>query len=248
MTRSDPNRQALSLTMDFRTSFQDIQSLRKELEAFLRDPENKRDYQPDLGLSIVNLHELNKIELRCAFTHKSNWSNEKLRAARSMRFMCALLAAIRKIALSTPGRGGEMRPTYTVMLSDREMADKMAKKAATAAAAATTVSTTTDQSLRPADAVLDVSGIQRGDDDGARTQQELEEEAKRAARAAKAEAEKQAEWEAMRAISKIPAVAPTRPTAAADAASSGVDLGVARRMSTGMRAKQSSGLGGFFHR
>ena len=232
--------------MDFRTSFKDIQALRKELEAFLRDPENKRDYQPDLGLSIVNLHELNKIELRCSFTHKSNWSNEKLRAARSMRFMCALLAAIRKIALSTPGRGGEMRPTYTVMLSDREMADKMAKKAA--AAAATTVSATTNQVSRPADAMLDVSGIQRGDEDGAKTQQELEEEAKRAAQAAKAEAEKQAEWDAMRAISKIPAVAPTRSAAAAEAASSGVDFGVSRRMSTGMRAKQSSGLGGFFHR
>src|SRR3569833_596780 len=139
VTRSRANRQSLSLFLAFKTTFQDLVVLRQELEAFLAAPENRRDYAPDLGLSIVNLHELNKMELRVAVTHRSNWSNEKLRAARSNRFYCALVAAIRKIPLEKPGgavsSGDEAKPVYTVQLTSDDAEARIAAAAATRKAA-----------------------------------------------------------------------------------------------------------------
>ena len=129
VTRSDANREALSIFVDFGTTFKDIQYLREELQSFLSNPANARDYQPALNLRIADIHEMDKLELRCSYVHKSNWSNEPLRAARSSKFMCALVAAIRKIPIARPGHtgsalGDEGKPSYTVMISDKEAASK----------------------------------------------------------------------------------------------------------------------------
>jgi small-conductance mechanosensitive channel len=129
ISRSGVNKQALTFSVDFRTSFKDIMFLRSELEAFLK--ENNRDYQPTLGLSVVNLHDLEKLELSVSFTHKSNWSNERLRASRSSKFMCALVAVTRKIPLykpnaSKPLLGEDGRPLYTVAITNAEAAAQVA--------------------------------------------------------------------------------------------------------------------------
>ncbi|KAK1976089.1 putative serine/threonine-protein kinase [Colletotrichum cereale] len=119
-SRSGINRQGVTLFVDFRTSFKDIVRLRALLEEFLAD--NARDYVPDsLVLNVTNLHELNKMELRLAFTHRNNWSDDRLRAQRSNRFHCALVAACRAIPLCKPGgltpKSGENgNPMYTVQL------------------------------------------------------------------------------------------------------------------------------------
>ena len=121
MTRSGVNREQRTIFVDFKTSFVDLMFLRTELEAFLKD--NARDYLPVLGLSIANLHELNKLELRVSVTHKSNWSEERLRATRSNKFMCALLATVRKIPLQNPTglrQGDEARPIYHVNIDSEE--------------------------------------------------------------------------------------------------------------------------------
>jgi ribosomal protein L18 len=60
-----------------------------------------------------------------SFTHKSNWSNERLRASRSSKFMCALVATARKIPLykpdaSRPLLGEDGRPLYTVAITNAE--------------------------------------------------------------------------------------------------------------------------------
>ncbi|KAK3988005.1 putative Mechanosensitive ion channel [Cladorrhinum sp. PSN332] len=125
VTRSGSNRQAVAFNIDVRTSFKDLQFLRSELESFLKHPDNKRDYLPNLALAISGIGELNKLEMRCIFTHRSNWSNEPLRAARSMKFMCALVAATRKIPLSRPDGqtiGLPFNPANYVMLSAEEAA------------------------------------------------------------------------------------------------------------------------------
>jgi small-conductance mechanosensitive channel len=129
ISRSGVNKQSLTFNVDFKTSFKDIMFLRSELEGFLK--ENHRDYQPTLGLSVISLHDLDKLELSVSFTHKSNWSNERLRASRSSKFMCALVAATRKIPLykpnaSKPVLGDDARPMYTVALSGAEAAAKAA--------------------------------------------------------------------------------------------------------------------------
>ncbi|KAK4228633.1 putative Mechanosensitive ion channel [Podospora fimiseda] len=125
VTRSGSNRQAVTFNIDVKTSFKDLQFLRSELETFLKHPDNKRDYLPNLALAISGLAELNKLEMRCIFTHRSNWSNEPLRAARSMKFMCALVAATRKIPLNRPDGqtlGFSSNPANYVMLSAEEAA------------------------------------------------------------------------------------------------------------------------------
>ncbi|KXX81514.1 Mechanosensitive ion channel protein 8 [Madurella mycetomatis] len=127
VTRSGANRQAVTMMIDINTSFKDLQFLRSELETFLRLPENRRDYLPNLAMGITSVNELNKLELRCIFTHRSNWSNEPLRAARSMKFMCALVATIRKIPLNRPDGatlGKEFNPAHYVMLSPEDAARK----------------------------------------------------------------------------------------------------------------------------
>ncbi|KAK4038541.1 Mechanosensitive ion channel protein 8 [Parachaetomium inaequale] len=127
VSRSGANRQAVAMTTDINTSFRDLQFLRGELEAFVKHPENKRDYMPTLALAITGVAELNKLELRCIFTHRSNWSSEPLRAARSMKFMCALVAAIRKVPLNRPDGatlGKAFNPAHYVMLSPDDAAKK----------------------------------------------------------------------------------------------------------------------------
>ncbi|EQB54017.1 mechanosensitive ion channel [Colletotrichum gloeosporioides Cg-14] len=120
-SRSGINRQGISMFVDFRTSFKDIIRLRTIMEEFLSN--NSRDFVPEsLGLNVVSLHELNKMELRLAFTHRNNWSDDKLRSQRSNRFHCALVAACRAIPLSKPGgmlpsAGENGNPMYTVQLN-----------------------------------------------------------------------------------------------------------------------------------
>ncbi|KAK6217117.1 hypothetical protein QIS74_07231 [Colletotrichum tabaci] len=132
-SRSGINRQGVSLFVDFKTGFKDIVRLRTILEEFLAN--NSRDYVPDsLGLNVVNLHELNKMELRLAFTHRNNWSDDKLRSQRSNRFHCALVAACRVIPLYKPGgmapKSGENgNPMYTVQLdATTELSDNIKKE------------------------------------------------------------------------------------------------------------------------
>ena len=101
VTRSGVNREETSIFVDFNTTFTDIQNLKYELQSFLRA--NPRDYYPECEVRVLSIFEMNKLELWCGFTHKSNWSNEELRAARSSKFMCALVVAIRRLSVPRPG-------------------------------------------------------------------------------------------------------------------------------------------------
>ncbi|KAJ6781882.1 hypothetical protein PWT90_08038 [Aphanocladium album] len=120
-SRSGINRQTVSILVDFRTSFEDLNKLRTTLEDFLTD--NPRDYVPgSLSLSVMSLHELNKMELALGFTHRNNWSDNKLRSQRSNKFYCALIASCRLIPLYHPGGllpspGQNGNPSYTVQLN-----------------------------------------------------------------------------------------------------------------------------------
>src|ERR1700726_1893216 len=132
VTRSGANKEARGIFIHFQTSFTNIMALRAEMEAFLK--ENSRDYQPTLGLSVSELSDLSRMELRVAFTHKHNWSNEPLRAKRSSKFMCALVAAIRRVGILKPGglpQGDEARPIYQVAMSPEEVARRAAERANT---------------------------------------------------------------------------------------------------------------------
>lgn len=131
-TRCGINRQSMVLLIDFRTSFKDINRLRTLLEDFIR--QHSSDYVPgSLALNITSLHELNKMELQLAFTHRNNWSDNKLRSQRSNNFHCALVAACRQIPLYHPGgllpqSGQNGNPTYTTTLNTAEVLENINKE------------------------------------------------------------------------------------------------------------------------
>ena len=146
VSRSKAMREQLFMYIAFDTSLEDVQLLKDEMQAFVRDKENSRDFQPDIDMEITGIAEMNKLELRVEIRHKvnpssprfqlmrltdvllqSNWANETIRAARRSKFMCALVLAIRKIPINPPGGadaplGSADKPTYSVAVSDAEAA------------------------------------------------------------------------------------------------------------------------------
>ena len=125
VTRSEAMREQLLIYVDFATSLEDVQLLRNEMQAFVTDKENSRDFQSDVEVEITGIAEMNKMELKVEIRHKSNWSNETVRAARRSKFMCALVLALRKIPINAPGGaaaalGSVDQPSYTVAISDAQ--------------------------------------------------------------------------------------------------------------------------------
>ncbi|KAK3315965.1 hypothetical protein B0H66DRAFT_478619 [Apodospora peruviana] len=232
VTRSGANRQAVSMMIDIRTTFKDLAFLRAELEAFLKHPDNKRDYLPNLATAIVGVHELNKLELRVIFTHKTNWSNEPLRAARSMKFMCALVAAVRKIPITRPDGGPlgqEGRPFYNIMMSNDEAEKKLSGLRAEQASSRIDATKESDLTIDVSDIQNGSTGTEKGDDEE-RVKAAMERAEKRRAEKAAKEAD---ELKAMAVLGKLP-VAPIKgPSRQPAGMSTGIDVGTAE---TGKRA------------
>lgn len=125
VTRSKAMREQVTLTADFGTSFGDVQLLKSEMQKFVSDKENCRDFQSDVDVEVIGLGEMNKLELRIEIHHKSNWSNETVRASRRSKFMCALVSAVRKVPIYGPGGGdaalGDVgKPSYSVSISHEQ--------------------------------------------------------------------------------------------------------------------------------
>lgn len=106
-TRANAMHERLTVPVSFDTTFAEIQALRDEMELFVRDKDNSRDFQPDVDIEVVGVGDLDKLELRVDIRHKSNWSNETVRAARRSKFMCALVLAMRKVPIRAPGAAAE---------------------------------------------------------------------------------------------------------------------------------------------
>lgn len=125
VTRSKAMKEVIDLNVSFDTSFEDIELLRQEMENFVRHPDNSRDFQPDLVIGVGGVNDLDKLTLKVAMKHKSNWHNDAVRATRRSKFMCALALAVKKVPINGPGGGGEAlggptNPTYSVSVSDQE--------------------------------------------------------------------------------------------------------------------------------
>jgi len=78
--RSQTMSEVVQLSVDFGTSFSQIQKLRKEMQTFVRS--NSRDYSSDLEVEIMDAKGLDKLLLQIAIKHKGNWQNDALRAHR----------------------------------------------------------------------------------------------------------------------------------------------------------------------
>lgn len=139
VSRSGAMKEQLMVNIDFTTSLEDIELLRTELQNFVLDKENSRDFQPEVLVEVTGLAEMNKMELKVEIRHKSNWHNETLRAARRSKFMCALVLALRKVPINPPGGadaalGSANQPSWSVAISPEDA--KGARKAFQDAAAA----------------------------------------------------------------------------------------------------------------
>lgn len=104
LTRADVMHEQLTISVNFDTTFTDIRSLREEMETFVRNKENCRDFQPDVDIEVLGVgDDTDRLQLRVDIRHKSNWSNETVRASRRSKFMCALVLAMRKLHIRGPG-------------------------------------------------------------------------------------------------------------------------------------------------
>lgn len=125
ISRSRAMSEQFTLAISAGTSFDEIEGVTKELKEFVLKDENRRDYHPDVGVQVLNVGDMSKLELKINLGYKSNWSNGHLRVARRSKFMCALLATLRKVNIHAPGGGDAMvgeasRPAYLVVVSDDE--------------------------------------------------------------------------------------------------------------------------------
>ncbi|KAI9758889.1 MAG: hypothetical protein M4579_002773, partial [Chaenotheca gracillima] len=123
VSRSRAMRERMTLFISFGTTLEDIQALKNEMQKFVLDKENSRDFQSDVDVEVTGIAEMNKLELRVEIKHKSNWSNETLRAQRRSKFMCALVLALRKVPIYGPGGGDaalgdRANPSYSVAIND----------------------------------------------------------------------------------------------------------------------------------
>ncbi|KAJ2994269.1 hypothetical protein NUW58_g1599 [Xylaria curta] len=127
VTRSKAMKEVIDVNVSFDTSFEDIELLRVEIENFVRSPDNSRDFQPDFSIGIGGVGDLDKLNLKIAIKHKSNWHNDAVRATRRSKFICALALALKKVPINAPGGGSEAlggptNPSYSVSVTDAEAA------------------------------------------------------------------------------------------------------------------------------
>lgn len=125
VSRSQAQTEQITIDVSFDTSFDDVQLLKNELNKFVTDRENSRDFQPEVEVEVLGTSDLSKMQLKVEIRHKTNWANETLRAARRSKFMCALIAALRAVPVYAPGgdadaAGSAANPNYSVAISDSE--------------------------------------------------------------------------------------------------------------------------------
>ena len=123
LSRSRAMQDRISFQVFPTTSMRDLELLRVELEKFVTDPDNSRDFKPDIYVDLISLGNLSSLELRIIIKHKSNFSNGPLYAYRRSKFNCALLSALRRIPIegpagSFPAQGSLQAPNYAVMISE----------------------------------------------------------------------------------------------------------------------------------
>lgn len=130
ITRSKELKEHISVNVCADTSFDDLETLRSQLAAFV--VEHKRDFLANVDLQLTSVSDLKQLELHIEYEHKGNSASDQTRAQRRSKFTCGLLSAMRRVPIAGPGGGGpgsgsKESPTYTVTISDEE--SKAAKAA-----------------------------------------------------------------------------------------------------------------------
>jgi small-conductance mechanosensitive channel len=70
ISRSKAMREQLLMYISFDTTLEDIQLLKNEIQKFVLDKENSRDFQADVDVEVTGIAEMNKMELKVEIKHK----------------------------------------------------------------------------------------------------------------------------------------------------------------------------------
>lgn len=70
VSRSKAMREQLFLYISFDTTLEDIQLLKNEMQSFVLDKENCRDFQPDIDVEVTGIASMDKMELKVEIKHK----------------------------------------------------------------------------------------------------------------------------------------------------------------------------------
>ncbi|KAG9563621.1 hypothetical protein KCU71_g6667, partial [Aureobasidium melanogenum] len=133
ISRSKPMKESYDFAISAKTKFPAIENLKTELQAFVLAPENRRDFQPAIDVELISVGNLKELKLRVKICQKSNFANDSLYSRRRTKFMCALLSALRKHDIKSPGGGGPPpvgsweNPGYSVAVTDIEAQEARAK-------------------------------------------------------------------------------------------------------------------------
>nr|POF26075.1 putative mscs family protein [Quercus suber] len=98
--RSGGLAEAVSITIKFGTTLDQIDGLRTKLLEFVKA--EKREYQGNILTELRDIVEVHSMNLNVVFFYKSNWQNEGLRLARRNKFICAMMVSMQELGIEGP--------------------------------------------------------------------------------------------------------------------------------------------------
>ncbi|KAL9085779.1 MAG: hypothetical protein Q9165_007411 [Trypethelium subeluteriae] len=98
--RSGGLAEAVTITIKFGTTLEQIEQLRLRLLEFVKS--EKREFQSNILTELRDITEVHSLELNVIFFYKSNWQNEGLRLARRNKFICALMVTMQDLHIEGP--------------------------------------------------------------------------------------------------------------------------------------------------
>lgn len=114
--RSGGLAEAVSITIKFGTTLEQIDGLRTKLLEFVKS--EKREYQGNILTELRDIVEVHSMNLNVVFFYKSNWQNEGLRLARRNKFICAMMVTMQELGIEGPYmRFPGMRESFPMYLS-----------------------------------------------------------------------------------------------------------------------------------
>ncbi|EMC93196.1 hypothetical protein BAUCODRAFT_36865 [Baudoinia panamericana UAMH 10762] len=115
--RSGGLAEAVSITIKFGTTLEQIDGLRTKLLDFVKA--EKREYQGNILTELRDLVEVHSMNMNVVFFYKSNWQNEGLRLARRNKFICAMMVAMQELGIEGPNmRFAGQKQSFPVYLQN----------------------------------------------------------------------------------------------------------------------------------
>ena len=78
VSRSKAMREQILIDVSFDTTLEDVQLLQKEMQNFVRDKENSRDFEPDIDVELTNVSDMSKLGLKVEIRQKVGFATEHI--------------------------------------------------------------------------------------------------------------------------------------------------------------------------